>query len=204
MKSDDFLLVVAVVAVVVAFVGVGITYNSLLSLRGNAFTGFASQSGTVNLSVESGAVINFTTDNINFGSGIVNTGQSSATLDSVNGVTNGNWTAPGHGFVVENIGNVNLTFNLATGKSAATFIGGTGSTYKYNVTNVESGSCAVVGFVLGLYNTVNTTAGGTIVCTSFGYNNGADTIRIDVQLVVPTDSFTGALGDTFTATIAAS
>ncbi len=213
MKSDNILLIVAVIAVVISIIGTAITYNYLTSFR-NKLTGFATSTGTVNLSVESAASINFTTSNINWGSGRVNAGQNNATLNTAGGannVTNGNWTGNTAGFVVENIGNVNVTFDLKTGKTAAQLVGGSaggGPQYQYNVTNQEVGSCrnstggTTLKINLGTFYNVNTTDPGTRICDIFPYDSNNDTIRIDVRLVIPSDSLTGTLSDTFTVTFA--
>ena len=201
MESENLLLVILVIAVIVSAFGVIVSFNSLVSK--NLWTGMALQSGTLNVSVESGLVINFTTDNINWGSGKVNVGATNATLDTSageNNVTNGNWTGNANGFVIENIGNTNISLNLSTGKTAYTLLGGSSSLYQFDVTNVESNTCTSAGsFTLGAWNNAATTQ--TAVCSSFNYNASSDSIRIDVKLVIPSDSYKGALSDTITATI---
>lgn len=194
MSSDKALLIFAVILFVVSGAWLLVSYNQT--------TGFATSTGTANLSVESSASINFTTNNINWQSGKVGVGLTNATLDTSAGtVTGGNWTVVSQGLVLENIGNTNVTLDIKTGKTAATFIGGTSPSYEYNVSNVEASSCtATAGFNLGVWYTVNTTDPGTRVCDLFQFANGADTIRIDLRLVVPSDSKTGALGDIITAT----
>jgi len=206
-NNSQILLVVTVFAVMISMVGAGFTYYTVNRYKNTWFTGFALQSGDVNLTVETSAAINFTVDSINWGSGRVDSGQSSATLNTCCGgsVTNGNWTAVTQGFEVRNIGNVNLTLKLKTGLTAATFIGGTAVTpdYEFNVTNKEAGSCTVAaGYTLGTFVDVNTTSPGTAVCSLFESRDAADEVRIDIKLVVPSDSLTGARGDTMTATIA--
>ena len=165
--------------------------------------------GTANLTIESRAQINFTTNIIDWGSGAVDSGQENATLNTAGGaanITNGNWTGNTAGLVIENIGNINVSIDIKTGKTASTFIGGSSSSYQYNVTNIEAGSCAnVTGFNLGLFYDVNITDPGTGVCSDFTYNDTRDTIRIDIKLVIPSDaSQTGsAIGDVITVTATA-
>ena len=121
-----------------------------------------------------------------------------------NNVSNGNWTGNTAGLVVENIGNVNVTFNLRTFKNATNFTGGTagaGPQYLFNVTEVESGSCTDQNITFGFYYDVNTSDPGTKVCGSFTALD-TDSMRIDVRVVIPSDSMTGELTDTFTATVA--
>jgi len=174
-------------------------------------TGRATDTGEINLTVESKTQINFTTDEINWGSGSVSAGASNATLNTAGGannVTNGNWTGNTAGLVVENIGNKNVTLDLKTGNNATALLGGTNPSYQYNVTNVEAGSCTnstggnnmSSGISLGNFYDVNTTDPGTRVCDVFAHTDSIDTIRIDIKLVIPSDSKTGKITDTITAT----
>jgi len=204
MGSDNFLLTIAIIAVAVSLFGLGFTYFTLDNFRENWLTGYVTQ-GTVNISVSSIASINFSTANINWGSGSVTIGQTSATLDtSSNSVTNGNWTQVGNGFVIENIGNANVSIELATGEDAAGFIGGTSPSYQYNVSNVEADSCTAADVTLATFYDVNKTVGvGTRVCNPLNFIDASDTIRIDLKLVVPYNSKTGVLSDTMTATASA-
>lgn len=205
MKEDNFLLAVAIAAVFVSLVAAGFTYFSMSNLV-ERITGYAT--GTVNLSVESTAAINFSTASISWGSGRVNPGASVASLTTfeTNNVSGGNWTLvnPG-GLRIENIGNLNVTLNLSGAKTAATLLGGTGPVYKWNITNVEASSClnatgGTVGMVtpLNVFNDVNTTT--VIACNIFPFVSGSDSIRIDFNLTVPENSLTGSLGDIITAT----
>ena len=203
MSEGNSLFTLAFIAMLISAVAAGYSYISTNNYKENLITGFGTSVGTINLSVETLAEVNFTTNSINFLSGKVNTGGANATLDtSLGTVVGGNWTANSAGFVVENIGNVNVTLDLKTGKSAATFIGGTNPQYQFNVTNTEVGSCTNASYTLATFADVNTTNPGTRICNVFGFANAADRIRIDVKLVIPSDSYTGALGDYFTATFA--
>ncbi len=203
MKSDNLFLVLAVIALVFS---IAFLYSSIYNFNRGLFTGFVTNTGIVNITVESAAAINFTTNNINFQSGRVNVGSVNSTLDtSVGTVTNGNWTANSAGFVIENIGNNNVTLDLATGKTAATFLGGTSPLYQYNVSDIEPLSClnstyGTSALNLGVFTDVNITSPGTRICNVFAYTDANDKIRIDVKLVVPSDSVTGALSDTWTTT----
>lgn len=203
MSEGNSLFTLAFIAMLISAVAAGYSFISVNNYKENLVTGYGTSTGTVNLSVETLASVNFTTDNIDFGSGRVDEGGVNATLDTDAGtVTGGNWTANSAGFVLENIGNVNVTLDLATGKTAATFIGGTNPSYQYKVNDVESGSCTG-GVTLDTWYDVNATSPGTRICGVMGFADSADTLNIDVKLVVPSDSYTGALSDTFTATFAA-
>ncbi|MBS3083967.1 hypothetical protein J4423_04135, partial [Candidatus Pacearchaeota archaeon] len=160
--------------------------------------------GTANLTVESAITINFTTNQINWGSGRVNAGSPSATLNTeeTGNVTNGNWTLQNAGGLrIQNIGNVNVTLNLSGTKTAAQMIGGTSPGYNWQFSEVESGSCLNASGSIqtfSSYYNVDTTT--TLICGRFRYVDSNDSLRIDFQLTVPSDSITGALGDVITAT----
>ncbi len=204
MEGDRILLTVAVVAVVVSVVAAGFTYFSIANfaarISGNAV-------GTTNLTVEAAAVINFTTDTINWGSGLVDQGQSAAYLDTLsNSSVNGNWTNVGVPLILENIGNVNVSLNLSGAKTAAQFLGGTNPAYQWYVNSSETNSClnatgtgiTNMPHPMATFANVNTTT--SLWCGVFRFTDSADTVLIHFNLTVPSDSFTGALGDVITAT----
>lgn len=171
---------------------------------GLVLTGQVTDTGIVNVTIGAKTAINFTTDIVEFGAGAVNLGSASATVDSTGTSTGGNWSAPSSGFILENLGNSNVTLNLKSGKTPYTFLGGSSPQYKFNVTNNETGSCENhTGFDLGQWYTVNTTDPGTLICDIFQYNNSMDAVRIDIYLVIPSDSYDGTRSDTFTATATA-
>ena len=201
-NGNKILLAIALVAVVVSALGVGFTYYTVVGFQA-WLTGMATDTATANLSIPTSEQINFTTDNINWGSGLVSSGATNATLmtDGTNN-TNGNWTNITTGFILENIGNVNVTLNLSANNDASSFIGGTSPLYQYNVTNVESNSClnssgGTGGLNLGVYTDANTTS--KEICGIFQYIDSADTIRIDLKVVVPNDAV-GTKGSIITAT----
>lgn len=208
MKGDNILLTVAVVAAIVSIVGAGLTYYSINSFKEDWITGFVvTDTATTNVTVSTNEAINFTTDNINFGAGYVSAGNDNATLDTGAGtVSGGTWTPVSSGFILENIGNVNVSLDIKTGSNAAGFIGGTaggGPAYQYNLTALENGGCTNSSFDLKMWYDVNTTGDGTRVCDVMRYDDTYDRVRIDIKLVIPSDSKTGALGDTMTATATA-
>ncbi len=162
--------------------------------------------GEANVTVETVALVNFTTGSINWGSGRVSAGSDAASLNTfaTNNVTGGNWTLQtAGGLRLQNQGNVNVTLNLSGTKTAAQFIGGTNPVYKWNISNVESNSClnssgGTGSMALYTFYDVNTTATAQF-CGRFQYVDTADTIRIDFNLTVPSDSLTGTLNDLITA-----
>lgn len=203
MKTDNVLMTIAVIALVVSVVGMGITYNYFAEFE-EWITGYGVV-GNINLTVETLAAINFSATNISFGSGQVDAGQSSAGLVSSNGsISNGNWTAVTNGMIIENVGNLNVTLNITAGSNAATFIGGIsggGPVYEWNITNGdgEANSCnGTTGLTLGAFETVSTDT--RAVCDAFNFQDAQDTIRIDVYLVIPDDATIGERTDVITAT----
>jgi hypothetical protein len=205
MKSDNILLVFALVVVLVSIVANGFTFFSIINLA-SQITGF-STSGEANLTIETLASVNFTTGSINFGDGVVTSGSSDASLDTLGSgtVTNGNWSAQS-GLILVNDGNVNVTLNLTGDKSAGDFIGGTNPVYEWNVSNVEANSCVnftgvdETGMNLNTFHDVNTSLGDSVKCGIFRFEEANDQIRIDFNLTVPLDAPTGAKFDLINAT----
>jgi len=172
---------------------------SLVSF-GIQLTGKATDDAVVNITILQTVSINFTIDNIDFGSGSVNLGSDSATIDTLGNVVDGNWTPVTQGFQVENIGSINLTLNLKSGKNAATFLGGTGPGYQYKITDNEAGSCIQADVPLDTWKEVNTTGDGDLICNPFGFLEDANSVNINLRLIIPSDARIGSQLDTFTAT----
>jgi len=164
---------------------------------GIRYTGKATTSN-VNLTVSSNAKINFTVNNVNFGNGSVTSGNN-ATIDTLGNVINGNWTPTSTAFTIENAGSVNVTLDLKTDKNATTFLGGTNPAYKYNITDIEAGSCNSTLNQSQWYE-VNITGDGTLVCNPLYFSDSQDSIRVDIRLIIPSDSQKGDLQSIFTAT----
>lgn len=215
MKEDRLLLVVALVAVGLAFLGSSVTYVSLTHLV-SEFSGYVS-TGELNLTIETSADVNFTTRSVSWGSGRVNNNANAASLTTfeTNNVTSGNWTLTTVGGLrLENTGQVNVSLNISVGKNASEFIGGTNPVYEWNLTNVEANSCLNISGISGGYgglrlnsfypaNTTPATARGGLGCSVFRFESTSDVLRLDFNLTVPEDSQTGALGDVITATVTA-
>ena len=128
MEQDNLLLIVAIVAVSVAIVGVGITYN-YVNVFNNLLTGFVVENGTVNVSIQTTASINITSANgtagkmLDWGAGAFSPGVNYVTLISNGTVIGGSWGNITEGFIVENIGNVNVTVQISSSSNAADFLG---------------------------------------------------------------------------------
>lgn len=190
MSSQNALFAIAAIVLVVAALSLGFTYYSISSFKQGFLTGHVTANGTIYINITSSAAINFSTSVISWGNGSLTAGSTYANLSTSTGtVTGGTWVPVAQGFVVDNIGNINLSVTVLAGKTNATFIGGTGPRYKYNITNVEAGSCVnATGFNLGEFYDTNITSPGTYACSNLSYVDSRDSIRIDIFLGIPYDA----------------
>ncbi len=174
-----------------------------LATFGFELTGRVTDTAQVNVTIESTANLQFTDAVINFSSGRVDVGQASATLISNHTeATNGNWTWSADELTLENLGNVNLTVNLKSDKTADSLLNGTSPVFQYSVNSSERSSCVQQegGITLIAWNDVNVTGLGTVICNPMGFENHKDLVTIYVKLVVPSDAAIGSRVATFTAT----
>jgi len=192
MKTINILMVIAVISVTLMAINLIIQFDEVKKL-----TGFATDTGTANLTIASQASVEFTTSVINWGTGAVDELPTYATINSENTVTDGNWTQVNQALVLQNDGNSNVSVTLTT-STAATFIGGVGPWYQLKVSNTESNSCDTAHLILSAYT--NTTGAAQDACTNFRYYDAQDTIDIDVELRIPEDATPGAKGAIITAT----
>jgi hypothetical protein len=199
MQRDNLLLLLSIVAVVAAVGASAYTYYSVGSLLG--ITGLVT-TGDAELSIPSNIIINVSTFTINWTEGQVDEGETYATLDTSNNLTtNGNWTAMGTGFIIDNVGTVNVSLEFRAGKSAAAFIGGAGPAYQWNLSNMEANACtAGTGNSLGEFNDTNTS---WMLCDPFDFISSADQVELDLNLTIPEDSAPGVKEDTITVVAAA-
>jgi hypothetical protein len=191
---------VAIIAVTIALFNLIVTINKVDDIE--TLTGFATDTGTANLTIEGAAAINFTTDIVNWGSGAVNTsmGTRAELNTSTNSVFAGTWAPVGQGLILENIGNTNVTLNLNSSKNATDFIGGSSPSFQWMVSNSKVGSCTTAPSPSAY---AEVTMGGVSACPIFQWINTADTLEIDLRLVVPSDATSGAKGTVITATATA-
>ena len=202
MKANNIFMMLAIVALVFAAINASIVLIKTPSFK--KITGYAS-SGYVNVTVDTQITINMTTDTVNWGAGVIDAGLNNATLKTNNSgaasVIGGNWSTAVTALVVANIGNVNASLTLSTGKNATTFFaGGTlNSEYMWNITNKDTGSCNGGTEVLNAWRNVNKTVAGKF-CSQFGFFP-ANEIYINLLLTIPKDTTsTGLQSDTITVT----
>mgnify|MGYP005623958061 CR=1 FL=1 len=186
----------AVIVISLAFIGTNLT--------GRATT----DTGIVNITIESSSSINFTTDLIDFGSGRTYPNSTYGVMQT-NGSgarEGGNWTLVSNGFNITNNGNGNLTLNISSNVTAETFIGGTaggGPIFGYMIDNstATSGSaCLNATYPEDQLTWGNFSTTTQEICTVFGFLSGDDSVAVDVYLKIPQDATPGYRAAQITAT----
>ena len=203
---NNIVAVLAVIIVAVAAINLSVTFMRVSEFR-EKVTGFAT--GWVNITIASSVSINLTNSSVEFGGGGVNATCDRATLTTrgrlLPTVVCGNWSthsAAGvspHGIAIENNGNTNCTITAQSDNAAAAFIGGTGSTYQWNISMSEDGSCSGNATAFDVFRTANTTDPVTL-CTEFSPLDTADELMLDINITVPTDAIVGIRTSTITIT----
>jgi len=189
MKKDNLFFTLSIFIFIFSLYLLSQALNSL----DKTVTG-SSVEGLINVTIERAALVNFTIDNIDWGSGYVYANASSASLDTLGNVANGTWDVVGSGFVIENIGNVNLTLNFSSLKNASTFLGGTNPSYKYIISNVEDDACVPPpDFNLDNFYEFPTSGTKIFICDKF---QPGKNIKFDIGLTIPYNSKVGNLTDT--------
>ena len=184
----------------ISYISIAVIAVSLFFI-GTELTGFATTpEGDVNVTIEEAASIDFTTDLLNLGTGSVVGPATFALVDS-SGTANADWSGADVGseeLVLENNGNVNVSFTLLSDKDADTFIGGTTPYFRLLVTNATS--CTGLTNFTDLDN-ANSEVLETekLACSNFGYLPGQDTVTIDARVKIGNDA-TGANTAAITAT----
>jgi hypothetical protein len=214
-KALASLLVAAIV------LSVGGTWLIVKQNPGFSITGlqFATDFGSALLTVNTVGAIKFVVNTTNFGTGRVNTtaGNQACILDTKG--TNQlskciNFTTVTQGFTLENDGSANATIQLYFSNNASGFLGGdaTIGKYRYNVSNNETNSCrnstGGTGCISGenctyaplAWSDVNITNPGTTICQKLLFNDGNDSLLVDINITIPYDAPAGAKLSTLTAT----
>lgn len=184
--------------------------NRLSRLRGAEVTGRGvTDTASVSLEISSLTEVNFTAASIDFGIGSVAAGAPNCTLNSYDVAINAScstFTPVTSGLVLENVGNKNVTLTLSVNATAQQMIGGTGPKYYWNVSNLEENSCPAAGLNVSAGAWYEASADNTTICNATGGGfqaaDGADTLNIDVSIIIPTDATLGAKASTITASIA--
>jgi len=204
MKTNNIFMVLAIALMVLAAINASIV---LLKTPGfEKLTGYAS--GYVNITVNTQVTLNMTTEMINWSGGTVTAGETNATLYTNNGINStilrGNWTFSPSAIVVANIGNINTSLSLLTGKTAQMFFGGTNPQYMWNITNKDPSSCNGNTTFMNIWSNVNATPSAPLaVCPQFGYLTAANEIYLNMWVSIPYNAnLTGYRADVISITAA--
>ena len=189
--SNNILAILLVIAIVIGLIGFFIPKK---------IVGKVTDTGALQVTVSELTAINFTDDVINWGTGNVKEGYTYCEMDTEGNMGSGceGFTNQNNGFTIENIGNVDVILQLATGKNADELIGGSNPLYQYKVVEAESGSCD--GLYPSTYTNVNSTSPGDTICSAFYAEDRMDSVYIHVKVRIPSDAPPGTKSDTFTAT----
>jgi hypothetical protein len=216
--SNKTLVWIVVATIVVSALG------TILTVHKAGFEGYATSNMTGNASVTiaSQTVLRFAIGSLNFGSGSVLTNNSAGQNAMCNLTANAStstitvtpdcssgFSTTGWSLVLENAGNTFLNISINFSTNETTFPGGAVSPYrrlKYTVGPNETGSCPGA-FDFGLnvttaiaWTDVTTPGAATKVCGNLSWLDNIDTIRVGIQVGIPTDAdgtkslLIGALG----------
>ncbi len=140
---------------------------------------------SINLTGETSIMVKY---NINYGSGRVDPDKSSAVLDSsLANATNGTWVFKPQYLYIENDGTVNVSVNITSSKTAASFIGGTNPEFKAKGKTTEANACAGT-LQMSYFNVTNTSRS---ICSLLQFGNSFDTFNVSTRLLIPSDAPTG-------------
>jgi hypothetical protein len=181
-----------------------------LTQEGEQVTGAATNTvALARINITSRASINWTVYTVDWGTGYVNDTAQYCVLNT-EGLNNPiNFTTVYEGLRLENDGNRVVSVNLSSNVTPAQFIGGTDPWFQWKLANNESDSCgnqqpgntcSINASALqyqGAYSTVSTAP--VEVCPCFKFQNPNDTINVELQVKVPSDSYTGVRESTLTA-----
>lgn len=236
--SNRTLAIIMIAAILISFGGTLFGMARLTMMTGvrapkvfvPLINAMATLTATVNLSVLELSEVNWTPGGLNWSQGRIDDGTLGCTIDSAGQTGSGNnctidpfegqdGTAVSNGLNLTNTGNTNVTIKLKSDKTAATFIGGTGASAKWNVSDAwgQTGEDAnglqsiceySRNFSITTKNLGNYTAfatSDTDVCdgnSSLMTTPKNNTLRVDFEFVIPYDSPAGSKSAVITATYA--
>jgi len=207
--SNKALTLIVILTLAVAFASTTVFYSKF---KGDKLTAAATtEQAVARLNITSRASINFTISSVDWGSGYVDelVYYCQLNTEGLNNPSNcTNFTTVYEGLRIENDGNRNVDLNLSTNNTAAQFLGGTGPLYEWKFGFNESDSCGSPGvgstcvtnasaLNFQSYTTISTTP--VEVCPCFRSGNTNDLLNLELQIRVPSDSFTGLRESTLTA-----
>ena len=192
-KTIAFLLIITLVVVFGSFL-------TLLRELGTPhfLTGLATfDTGVVNVTIQATIDINLAVDNVDFGSGTLNTGGINTSVNTSDTAWGGNanlngFSNPGP-FQVRNDGNVDVNISVNSSNTAS-FITGTNPGYYFVASDVGTDDGCVVN------KTNNATERGFTssaleVCENLTFTDAADTMNISIFIDIPPDATPGLKTD---------
>ena len=206
--SNKTLTVLLVISVVISLSSLVVYLNGANKITGAAI----SPTALARINITAKASINWTIDTIDWGTGQVNSSAQYCVLNSEgeNSLLNcTNFTTVYEGLRLENDGNRRVSVNFTSNATPAQFIGGTDPWFQWKLANNETDACGSPGTgnncisnatafqYQGAYSTVSTAS--VEICPCFNFQNPSDTINVELQVKVPTDSYTGTREATITA-----
>lgn len=201
--SNKTLAVIVVAAIVVTLGSTAL----ILRMGAPVITGMVTeQTGTAQFNITSVIAIDIPGALVEFGAGSVvaeyeicymDTGLGGAADDTgVVDATNCTWTtgAISNGFVIQNVGNVEIDVKVNSSESAATFIGGGSGNiadpvFQYATdTTAEGGdSVSCAGGTIASYTTVSTGA-ADLMCGNLTFGQTTNEVELDIRVGVPKDA----------------
>ena len=199
--SNKTMIYMISIAIIIILFGTTISLTRLQQIY--SITGLASStSGAVNVTVAATASINLTYNSINWGSGQVASGSSSATLDTNNNsayVQGGTWSTSGiNGFTLENDGNVPVNVTINNTHNATTLINGTNPQFRFEARIPTGNSTACESGLLTGQTEFAQTSIKRRICNTLNYTQNRDKLIIDINITIPEDSPTGSKNSTVT------
>ncbi len=207
--SNKTLAILLGISIVISLGGLVVFLNT----GGEQLTGAAiSPTALARINITSRASINWTIYAVDWGTGSVNETAQYCVLNTEgeNAPANcTNFTTVYEGLRLENDGNRRVSVNLSSNVTPAQFLGGTDPWFQWRLVNNETNSCGDPGTgntcavnasepSPQTYTTVSTVPSDT-VCPCFFHGNDNDTMNVELQVKVPSDSFTGVREATITA-----
>jgi len=208
--SNRALIAIVIFALVISLFSTGVYF---LKFRGDTISGALVEQAVARINITTRASINFTINLVDWGSGYVNDTASFCQLNT-EGLNNNlnctNFSTVTEGLRIENDGNRNVELNVSSNNTAAQFLGGTSPAFQWKFSNNESDSCGSKGIGTNCvtnasaiqpqsYTSVSTTSNPAFVCPCFRANNPSDLLNLELQIRVPSDSYTGLRESTITA-----
>lgn len=206
--SNKTLAILLAVSIVISLGGLLV----FMTKGGEDITGAAiSPVALARINITARASINWTVNTVDWGTGYVNGSAQYCVLNTEgenNPLNCTNFTTVTQALLLENDGNRIVSVNISSNVTPAEFIGGTDPWFQWKLSNNESNSCGshnagnncyVNSSALQnqTYTTVFTTP--VEICPCFKFQNSNDTINTNLQVKVPSDSYTGVREATLTA-----